>query len=233
MQNTTLVHSFDESYVEIPVSDNIVSVHREKLIRIVDDNDELPWAGIMLEKMITVLDTKYWIKVELTKNPVTVKEEIAQWKNQTVKVDVRKRGTLWSLFLLSHVFGHLVQFSSDIDYNTLLSHIKNKTPPINLSDDFKKEYFSFENEAFQLWRTVMEESFDMDTEFWILYSTFAYTDYEHYWKYLTKAKGSTKNEFHVVWKNFINWGLGDTIISVPLPNSVQLAKNCDESIIVI
>lgn len=227
------VPSFDNTFIEIEAMEEPISINRGRLMEIVDDNDKLPWAWLMLEKMVTLLSAKYWIEVELVNTSVSIQDEIAQWKNNRLKVDVRKRWTIGSLFLLSHVFWHLIQFSSDVDYNELLANIRDQKPPMNLSPAFKADYFDFENEAFQFWRTIMEEAFDIDNELWILYSSFAYADYEHYWRHLVRVKSSTKEEFNEVWKNFIKAWIGDVIEPEPLPNFFKKEGNEDLSITVV
>ncbi|MCH8518910.1 hypothetical protein LAT59_04075 [Candidatus Gracilibacteria bacterium] len=225
--------SFDNTTVQVEIFPDLIDVNRDKLLAIVDDNDKLPGAGLMLELMVKLLGEKYGIEVELVNESVTIQDEIAQWKNNRLKVDVRKRGTIGSMFLLSHVFGHLIQFSSNADYESILSVVRGRTPPMNLSSEFKSQYFDFENEAFQFGRTIMEEAFDMDESLGVLYSSFAYADYEHYWRHLVRAKGSTKNEFDDVWKNFIKGGIGDTLQAIPLPNFFKKEGNEDLSITVV
>jgi len=111
---------------------------------------------------------------------------------------------------MSHVFGHLIQFSSDVDYSKLLNW-KEWVPPLNLSDNYKKEYFEYEKEAFQIWKGLMMKVFEFDDELDKLYTSFMYTDYEHYWNYLITWKSLSISNFNETWFKIINSWLKESI----------------------
>lgn len=118
-------------------------------------------------------------------------------------IDIRKRWILWTLFIMSHVFWHLVQFSSNKDYTKLLS-LKQWTPPLNLSDRHKKEYFEYEKEASQIWKWLMMKVFKFDSYFDKLYTAFMYNDYEYYWNYLITWKTPSVENFNDSWFKLVN-----------------------------
>lgn len=140
----------------------------------------------LLEATSKHLNQAYGINVLLVHHDIGIETEVAAWRNKKLVVDVQERGSAGSLFILSHVFGHLVQYSLR-DYSSLLNIVNHSIPPLNLSDIFKENFFEYEKEAFQIGKGLMEQVFPVDAEMDHEYQVFMYADFAHYWDYLTSS----------------------------------------------
>lgn len=189
---------------------------------------------VFLSRIVLFLREKYAIDVQFVDGFISVSREVAEWRNNRMIVDVRERGTLGSLFVVCHVFGHLVQHSTTRKYSDLLAIVDSRPLPLDLDNDFKSRYFPYEKEAFQIGKGLMEEVFEVDSELDRLYQIFIQTDFEHYWNYLVTGRGSSREAFNRRFRRMQKEMLQD--ITVPLqsikpPETLQ-GVNCIEIIVV-
>lgn len=151
---------------------------------------------VYLHRVRLFLSEKYNLDVQLIEAPLSFAKEIAHWSNSRLIIDIRERGTMGTLFIMCHVFGHLVQYATTKKYSNLLAVVNSRPLPLDLDDDFKKRYFVYEKEAFQIGKGLMVQVIDVDSEFDKLYQIFMYADYEHFWQYLVTGHSSSREEFH-------------------------------------
>lgn len=151
---------------------------------------------VFLSRIVLFLREKYKIDVQFVDGSISVSHEVAEWRNNRMIVDIRERGTLGSLFVICHVFGHLVQYSTTRKYSDLLAIVDSRPLPLELDDEFKSRYFPYEKEAFQIGKGLMEEVFEVDAELDRLYQIFIQADFDHYWNYLVTGKGSSREAFN-------------------------------------
>ncbi len=158
----------------------------------------------LLLKTIKYLKSNYDLDVYLFDHQISLADQVAQWENNIIAIDVRKRGVVWTLFILSHVFWHLVQYWTTHKYDNMLEIVNSRPLPLSLSNDFKVKYFIYEEEAFKIWKWLLKEIFDFDKELDQKYISFMYTDYEHFWNFLITWKKGSMEDFHYKWdKNFL------------------------------
>ena len=136
-----------------------------------------------LNKTIWYLQDKYKLKVVFITNYLSAKNELNWWSNNIIGLNIDNKESLGSLFMLSHIFWHLVQYSSWKDYSHLMKHLKWQKP-LNLNDSFKEHYFLFEKEWFEIGKWLVDDLNIFDQNIIeLLYDAFMYADYEHYWHF--------------------------------------------------
>lgn len=64
---------------------------------------------------------------------------------------------------------------------------------------FKKSYFFYEKEAFQLGKGLLKKICKFDTELEELYLTFMYADYEFFWRVISKNNILSDSIFMEYW----------------------------------
>lgn len=151
---------------------------------------------VYLHRVKLLLNERYDLDIQLVEVPLSFSKEVAHWSNSRLVIDIRERGTMGTLFIMCHVFGHLVQYATTKKYSDLLAVVNSRPLPLDLDDDFKKRYFLYEKEAFQIGKGLMEQVIDVDGELDKLFQIFMYTDYEHFWQYLVTGHSSSREEFH-------------------------------------
>ncbi len=149
-----------------------------------------------LHQVVLFLNKKYSLSVQLIESSLNFTKEVAHWKNGRLIIDIRERGTMGTLFIVCHVFGHLVQYTTKKEYAPLLAVVNSRPLPLNLDNEFKERYFAYEKEAFQIGKGLMEQVIPIDSELDKLYQIFMYADYEHFWQYLTTGHHLSRKEFH-------------------------------------
>lgn len=179
-----------------------------------------------LNRIVLFLRDKYEIDVQLVDTPLNIARQVAQWSNSRLVIDVRERGTMGTLFITCHVFGHLVQYTTTKKYSDILAVVNSRPLPLDLDEEFKKRYFIYEKEAFQIGKGLMEKVFEVDKELDRLYQIFMYADYEHFWEYLTTGHGSSRDEFKHRFegmKRSLNKELKESLQSIDSPESLLLS----------
>lgn len=158
----------------------------------------------IVSQICSYLKGNYNIHVDLVDFKVSPEIEIASWNKSVLVINPKRRGCIATAFLIAHVFGHIVQYQNDINYDHLLSVVNSKNYPLVLSNNFKTDYFEYEKEAFQigkgLFEDVLEFNFDMD----ILYRSFMYADFDFFWKYITTGRKQEDNLFMTSWIKYIS-----------------------------
>ena len=140
-------------------------------------------------------------------------------------MDVRERGIMGTLFIMCHVFGHLVQYATTKKYSDILAVVNSRPLPLKLDDDFKKRYFIYEKEAFQIGKGLMSKVFVVDKELDKLYQIFMYADYEHFWEYLTTGRSLSREEFNCRFedmKRSMKKEIKDPLPSIDPPDKLLL-----------
>lgn len=167
-----------------------------------------------LNETIEYLQENYKLKIIFITKYLSAKNEVNWWNNNTIGLNIDNKESLGSLFMLSHIFWHLVQYSSWKDYSHLMKHLKWQKP-LSLNDEFKKEYFWFEKEWFEIGKWLLEDVnvFNQNiTE--SLYDAFMYADYEHYWNFLTTGNIWNALDFYNKWENFLTSNTNALIQSI-------------------
>ena len=167
-----------------------------------------------LNETIKYLQDKYKLKVQFITKYLSAKNETNGWNNNTIGLNIENKESLGCLFMLSHIFWHLVQYSSWKDYSNLMKHLQWEKP-LYLTDNFKKEYFLFEKEWFEIGKWLLEEIdlFNQNIPE-SLYDAFMYADYEHYWNFLTTWNIWSALDFYKKWEKFLSSNNNSLIQSI-------------------
>ena len=178
----------------------------------------------LLDQVQGFLLDKYAINVQLIRENVLLNQQVAEWRNNCLIIDMRNRGALGTLCILCHVFGHLVQYSVKKEqYVDLWAVVNSKDPPLILSEEFQSRYFLYEKEAYQIGKGLLEQVTHIKADLENAYQAFMLTDFEYYWKYLVTGKASSQEafsrRFYELQKNFrIN--PPEILPSISLPNVI-------------
>ncbi len=185
---------------------------------------------MFLNRVVLFLREKYEINVQFVDGFIGVNREVAEWRNNRMIVDIRERNTLAILFIVCHVFGHLVQYSTTRKYSDLLAIVNSRPLPLDLDDNFKQRYFPYEEEAFQIGKGLMEQVFEVSTKLDRLYQVFMHADFEHYWNYLLTGKGSSRElfnrRFHQMQKDMMR-SITSSFPSIKPPDILQRVNNIE------
>lgn len=147
------------------------------------------------------LQEEYWISVQLIEWDADIGKQVAEWKNWLLVMDVRNRGSLGSVFMLSHIFGHYAQFCSGADYSHIWNTFREAgwKPPYVFPPGFRQTYFQYEHEAFQIWKTVLWKVMEMGEEEEVFLRSFMHVDFDNYWSHLTTGKSLSRDKFNTAW----------------------------------
>ncbi len=151
-----------------------------------------------LSRLMEFLERKYHLSVVPLESGISMLEQVAEMKYNRLVINTSSRGLEGTIFVVAHVFGHLVQYATK-NYGALLAQVSG-TPPLNLSEEFKQEYFAYEIEAYEIGRGLIEQALlitdDMDKR----YQAFKLADLDHFWHYLVTGVSGSRNDFDVLYQ---------------------------------
>lgn len=151
-----------------------------------------------LSRLMEFLKQRYCLAVVPLESGISVLEQVAEMRYNRLVVNTSSRGLEGTIFVVAHVFGHLVQYATK-DYGSLLARVSG-TPPLNLTDEFKLEYFAYEVEAYEIGRGLIEQAFHVTDDMDKRYQIFKLTDLDHYWHYLVTGVSGSRNEFDALYQ---------------------------------
>jgi len=141
----------------------------------------------MQEKLLKIklyLKNIYDIDVIILDRKVSISEELLGWKNGKLILKDNFRIPEGTLFMVCHVFGHLVQFQTYEKYEKLISIVNNKAYLNENIHQYKDKYFLFEKEAFMIGKGLMKKSIGIDPVLELKYEAFMHADFNIYWNYI-------------------------------------------------
>lgn len=147
----------------------------------------------MLNCIIAVLKNKN-IEVHFIQS---VKDdiEIGELKNGRITLNTDSRDDLSLVFTIAHLFGHYIQFRNYSKYKHLVETVE-QTVPLQLSENFKQDFFNYEKEAYGIGKSLMNDSFPVTEDIDQKYQSFMITDFEHFWHYITTGHRAGLKEFN-------------------------------------
>ncbi len=183
---------------------------------------------INIRSLLRYLSDKYGIEVEI-KDTLEDGIEIAQLKNKKILINQDSRDELGILFVIAHLFGHMVQFERYDDYRHLLEPVK-APKPLVLSEDFKKAFYAYEVEGYRIGKGLIEHALGENCarEIDEKYQIYLDTDFTLYWEYLTTGVQSSAKEFNEeLYRNFINWkgNYRKTLEAIEPPDSINFRSD--------
>ncbi len=156
----------------------------------------------------------------------SAKFSIAQLRRQHIIVNTHARDGLNCLFTIAHLFGHLVQYLSYEKYVHLTKEVS-KPLPIVANENFRKEFFQYEVEAFRIGKGLMLSCFEMNSEMDSKYSLFMKTDFDHFWHYITtNEKGDIDAFNQLLDEAYLHWNTNKELLEpLPHPKPIQLNRS--------
>jgi len=143
---------------------------------------------ILLSKIIYLLKTKYNIDVSVLDERISEKKEKLGWNKGKIILQNNFRTKEGTLFMILHIFGHLVQYNlNNHKYKKLLkiinfkSYLKLETKDII---SYKEKYFLYEQEAFMIGKSLLINYFHFYENLEDKYEAFLYADFDLYWNYI-------------------------------------------------
>ncbi len=159
-----------------------------------------------LEKLSNFLHSKYGVQV-IINDAVIDGIEIAELVNRNILINKQSRGEAEILFVIAHLFGHMVQFSHYENYQYLVEKVA-EPKPLRLSTDFRKSFYEYEVEAYSIGKGLMEIALGPEIVAILdeKYQIYLDTDFLSYWDYLTTGKQASVAEFNtLLLHNYSNW----------------------------
>ncbi|MFL6846327.1 MAG: hypothetical protein ACJ8ER_15780 [Allosphingosinicella sp.] len=155
--------------------------------------------GLEFSDIATYLQTKYGLYVDITEDDVGLAGEVAALQNGVLLVNVRMRTNNCRVFIVSHVFGHIVQYCESGRYVDLISNISAATPPITLSPALRALQEEYETEAFAIGLGLLKSVYDLTEDEEIQFQAFMRTDIDHYLTYLTSGQARSDCEYQELY----------------------------------
>ena len=151
-----------------------------------------------LQQIIAFLKTRYGIEIVLTES-IEDNVEIAELVNKKIIVNTTARDSEAILFVIAHLFGHMVQFTNYEKYRLLVETVE-RPKPLALSNEFKQAFYKYEVEAYKIGKGLLE-SIISDSDMNLLdehYQIYLETDFNVFWEYLTTGDQASISEFNTV-----------------------------------
>jgi|GEM_PF-2702534 len=150
----------------------------------------------VLNDLIYLLENKLGFKVELNSSDLN-EESIGELSQKHIKLNSSLRKPQEIVFTLSHLFGHFIQLQEFDKYRYLVDTVK-LDKPLNLPSNFKKEFWDYEKEAFQIGKKLLEQIITFDSDIERKYQIFFETDFDLFWEYLETGQEIDPMHFNKV-----------------------------------
>ncbi len=155
---------------------------------------------LALEPLVAYLVKHYGIEVVATDQSISVEDEVAELIMRRLVVNTAARGVDGAVFVVAHVFGHMVQFATTDRFHSMLQVIERGAPPFDFDEEFKRRYWAYEEEACAIGRGLLELVFSVDSNVDKHYQVFTRTDLVCYWNYLSTGRRTSNEEFERLFR---------------------------------
>lgn len=182
-----------------------------------------------ITKASAFLKDRYGIEVIIDDFPEEEGVEIGALSHKKILINRKSRGEMEVLFVMAHLFGHMVQFTNYEKYRYLVETTE-QPKPLVLSDDFKQAFFDYEVEGYLIGKALLEEVLGkeeaaaLDEKFQV----YLHTDFDTFWDYLVTGNQITIADFNALLsKNYEQWRgtYTEPLESIPLPSVVDPKKD--------
>lgn len=152
------------------------------------------------DKIVRYLWRKYRLTVFAGNHTnIGLAGEVAALRSGVLTVNTNVRGNNCRVFVVSHVFGHIVQYCSGDKYDSLVARISASPPPIRLSAALRALHNEYEAEAFSIGLGLLKSVYKLTEDEDIQFQAFMKTDISHYLKYLTSGSAPTDGDFQKLY----------------------------------
>ncbi len=186
-----------------------------------------------LGQLISFLKSQYGIEIV----PVGQEPEsdwVAELRDRRMRVNLASRGAEGAIFIVAHVFGHMVQFATTKRYNAMLEHVHRDKPPIEFDAQLEREYRAYEFEAYMIGRGLLSQVMEVSDEMDRRYQVFMATDLEYYWRYLVTGHGGSQRDFDRIFAMKMTSeypGLRSPMPSLEPPKSLKLKSDLEINVV--
>jgi hypothetical protein len=123
-------------------------------------------------------------------------EDIGEFEGMAISVNPAARNVRDSIFVICHLFGHMIQFSEFDKYRNLVEAV-DRPKPLKLRWAFKRQFAQYELEAYCYGRELMRRSLGepfaaaMDDAYHLYFRT----DLELFFRYVASGRRNTVQAF--------------------------------------
>ena len=183
---------------------------------------------LVLNNLTNLLEREYDIGIEIgASSPDKVKVGLAH--QNTISINSCSRGILEQAFVISHLFGHMVQYLDFEKYKTLVEQTSFK-PPLSLSAGFKASFREYEAEAFSYGFFALSSiASGIDSNLYHKYLAYFNLDFDRYWIYLTTGEVTTNDQFNRLLEEYYQQDFIDEIQALYPKNLKRLSRLCGSS----
>jgi hypothetical protein len=177
-------------------------------------------------RLTTYLRQKFGVSVFLQDMVLTNwSEDVGEFQGNAISVNPAARNVRDSIFVICHLFGHMIQFSEFDKYRNLVEAV-DRPKPLKLRLAFKRRFAQYELEAYCYGRELMRRSLGepfaatMDEAYHLYFRT----DLELFFRYVASGRRNTVQAFsHAIRaKNRARKATGERPISNKvLPRSIM------------
>jgi hypothetical protein len=182
-----------------------------------------------VEHVAMFLFEKYAVEVVIADFKEKEGVEIGALTDKRILINKKSRDDVGVLFVIAHLFGHMVQFSNYEKYRHLVEEVE-KPKPLSLSESFWLEFYEYECEAYRIGETLFLEALgpitaDLLDERFQIYRD---TDFVMFKKFLKTGRQISIDEFNeILDRNYIKWSgnYPTKLRTVTLPETVEPRKD--------
>jgi hypothetical protein len=183
-------------------------------------------------RIAAYLHDRYSVEVELSDSGAGRYVDMGSFSGKRILINAEARDELGLVFILAHLFGHMVQFSNYEKYRHLVEAVE-KPKPLKLSLGFKKAFRGYEGEAAEIGKGLLEKVFGKNSGYVKSidgrFQTYMDTDFRIYWhQYLMAGRQVTSREFNTAVRMDYQKQHGHSkkpLFARPLPLTVDPKKD--------
>lgn len=142
------------------------------------------------------LRDRYDVQVQLNLGDEPDAVDIGALEGRTIRVNLGSRSALEAIFVICHLFGHVVQFSQYERYRRLVETVE-EPKPLRLSESFKAAFAAYELEAYEYGRELLRQavspSFADQVD--VFYRVYYETDLRLFIQYIETGQRISAHEF--------------------------------------
>ncbi len=153
--------------------------------------------------------------------------------DKKISLNREARGETERLFIIAHLFGHMVRLPDHDKYKPLFNKFKKEKiltfPNLAESEHFRESWIEYEMERWKIGKKLLETSLGvkrveyLDEKFQIYIDT----DLATTWEYLTKGEQTSNTDFNALLERRYLDGVGrypNKLESIDLPDKIEFNK---------
>jgi hypothetical protein len=179
----------------------------------------------LLDRVTHYLKNEYGVEIKKENAGSENYVNIADFSGKTIRVNTSVRGDEELIFIIAHLFGHMVQFSNYPHYKELVEETE-RPKPLQLSEEFKAAFYAYEREGYAIGKALLEQALgptkteQLDER----YQLYLETDFTAFWSYITTGVQISSVEFEKKLRENYRSGVGQNrkpLTRVDLPREIH------------